>query len=656
MSFERGGAGKSEKRQRLGGGLRGIGMIIIPAWLMFAAMAWLGGCVTGRGPAVTGGPASGDAEATQRMISPGHEPHLARDEFMTLLRKRVKYVFVLYQENRSFDSDFGTFPGAEGLYWPPGPKRGFAQEMKDTNGRPFTVRPFRIPPSVFPADTGDVDHSHSGLVAKMDVVDGVARMDRFAAAEQEKRLQRAPALKAMQYGELTMGYLDGDTIPFLWRYANRFVLFDHVFQLMAGPSTLGNLSIIAAQTGQTQAALHPNERFQGNGDKGPGEPVMDDLAPYWGSRADTNNFGRMPNSASGQTQFNQTYATLPLSMLGEAAAATAGADKDKKVDLGDVQEDVEFLTAKGQKPVAWGWFQEGYSTVPVDPNDGPTDAYGLHASYITHHNGPQYFGYIANNPKLSANIHGLGEFFEALTNEALPPAGGLFFVKGGYRNMLGLKPKCQDPLVQKSFRGDDDHPGYSDAQISEALLAKAINAIARSRYWSQSAIIITWDDSEGNYDHVAPPIRSYGPDHSVISDGPRVPLIILSPYARAHAIAHETGDHGSVVKFADALFGLQPLATLPDEQRGREAGKKEFDEDDWGPDDARTSKVSDLTCAFDPARLEDPGKALPPEYAIIPDEVVTNLGWWGMKDVGVQAVPPPEGVSDAPPANFSPRP
>jgi len=64
--------------------------------------------------------------------------------------------------------------------------------------------------------------------------------------------------------------------------------------------------------------------------------------------------------------------------------------------------------------------------------------------------------------------------------------------------------------VQKNFLGDDDHPAYSDAQISEAMVAEAINKIANSPYWSQCAIIITWDDSEGDYDHVQPPLRTYG--------------------------------------------------------------------------------------------------------------------------------------------------
>ena len=126
--------------------------------------------------------------------------------------------------------------------------------------------------------------------------------------------------------------------------------------------------------------------------------------------------------------------------------------------------------------------------------------------------------------------------------------------------------------MQKNFLGDDDHPAYSDAQISEALVTEAINKIAASPYWGQSAIIVTWDDSEGDYDHVPPPIVTAGPDKSVISFGPRVPLILISPFAKAGYISHDQGSQSSVVKFIDTVFGLPPLATLPDELLGRYLG------------------------------------------------------------------------------------
>ncbi|HTP59387.1 MAG TPA: alkaline phosphatase family protein, partial [Spirochaetia bacterium] len=219
-------------------------------------------------------PSTGDPAVQKYAVAASQKTVLPPDQLVRLLRQHIKYVFVLYQENRSFDSYFGTFPGVDGLYsQPPGKTPGFFQVLTNTDGTQSTIQPFRIGPREFAADTDDVDHSHALLAAKMDVANGAAKMDKFAAVEEAKYAKgAAPSLMAKQFGELTMAYMDGDTVPFLWRYANRFVLFDRIFQSMVGPSTPGNLAIIAAQSGQTQEALHPDRAYQGNGNQGKGEP------------------------------------------------------------------------------------------------------------------------------------------------------------------------------------------------------------------------------------------------------------------------------------------------------------------------------------------------------------------------------------------------
>src|SRR5262249_38831999 len=78
-------------------------------------------------------------------------------------------------------------------------------------------------------------------------------------------------------------------------------------------------------------------------------------------------------------------------------------------------------------------------------------------------------------------------------------------------------------------------------------------AIGNSAYWSNTAIIITWDDWGGWYDHVSPKvINSY-------EYGFRVPLIVVSPYAKAKYISHTTHDFGSILKFIEVTFGVQSL-------------------------------------------------------------------------------------------------
>ena len=546
-------------------------------------------------------------------VSPDREPKMSQEALIELLRKKVKYVFVLYQENRSFDSYFGTFPGAEGLFSHPANQTpGFTQGLLNTDGTTTTIQPFRIGPSeacpmstatvggvtsaapCYAADTDDIDHSHVRIVAKMDVQNNVAQMDQFALVEQAKYIPSGKLLKAKQFGELAMAYEDCDTVPLLWDYADKFVLFDHIFQQMTGPSTPGNLAIIGAQTGQTQWALHRDEAYTGTGGSTKGVPVTNDLDPFWGSALDpTAPPDRMPVANNGKgtanPQINLTFATLPLTLAGGSLQDVVQSDEDPAGDLADVQDDIPFISKLKNAAVPFGWYEEGYDKEPTDA--GPVDANGTHASYITHHNGPQYFGYVSNNSQMRMQLHGLGDFFTAVENSTLPKQGGVFFVKGGFQNLFNLKPVDPDANVQLNFLGDDDHPAYSDAQISEAMVAEGINKIAASPYWSQSAIIITWDDSEGDYDHVPLPIRTFGPDNSQISNGPRVPFLLISPYARTHYISQAQGSHSSVVKFIDTLFNLPPLALLPDELRGRELGKQEFGQDDLGPEDALTEGI-----------------------------------------------------------------
>jgi phospholipase C len=597
------------------------------------------------------------------MSSPAPASPLSRAQEVALLRQKIKYVFVIFQENRSFDSYFGTFPGARGFFsQPPSETPGYTQPLMNVDGTMTTIQPFRIGPAQFAADTDDVDHSFARMAAKMDIQKGIPLMDRFALMEEMKWVPagQKPSLKAKQYGELDMAYEDCDTVPFLWNYASRFTLFDNFFQHTIGPSTPAAINLIAAQTGETQWVKHPEtaNNTPANAAKGNGEPVVSDNNPLWGSSDDHSGSGMPinPNDKPGG-QLNQTYATLPLTLQGGTVKTAVSADRDAANDLADVQQDISAIAARNGETKPWGWYEEGYDHEPTDPPGAPAD--GSHKSYIAHHNGAQYFGYIANNPTLAANMHGLNDFFEAIQAKSLPQQGGLFYVRGGYQNIGGLKPVDPDPTVQKQFLGDDDHPAYSDAHISEALVARTVNAIARSSYWDQSAIIITYDESEGNYDHVAPRIFANAPDGTSLGSGPRIPLIVISPFAKAHVISHELGDQASVIKFVDTLFNLPPLADLPDELEARVLGEKKLGQSNLGPADDLTPGIGELLTAFDDDRLVGHMPALPADYAEIPDNVVDTLPPYGDKGcsaIGMVPVDIATGINNPIPSDFNPRP
>lgn len=155
-------------------------------------------------------------------------------------------------------------------------------------------------------------------------------------------------------------------------------------------------------------------------------------------------------------------------------------------------------------------------------------------------------------------------------------------------------------------------------------------------------------------------LRSYGPDGSLITNGPRVPLLVISPYARTNYISQLQGSQSSVVKFIDAVFGLPPLALLPDELNGRFLGFLEFGQLDLGPEDALTPGISDLTDAFSPSRLRGFAPPLPASYVAVPENLIQNLpATWatgGCQYLGITTTDRAPGIPNPIPADFNPRP
>ena len=619
--------------------------------------------------------------------APADEPALSHAAKLALLRKKVKYVFVLFQENRAFDMHLGTFPGARGLFSQPASQTaGFRQPLVDTDGKTTTISPFLIPTAVadvngktvqiYPADTDSVDHSHTGIDNSLDVIQGgVALNDRYALNEEGLTTKNGkivsiktgsaptsnPTLAQKQKGELVMAHDDCQTVPFMWQFADHFTLFDNMHQTIIGPSTPNALAMIAGQSGQTQWALHPET---GSGNSNPvvmatgGEPVVSDPGPFPGSNYDTtpNKPPYGPNDVSpASPTLNQTYATLPLSFMGKSIQATIQSDLNPALDLLDVQDDIRTIASNRIAPTNWGWYQEGYDLEPTD-----TAGTATHDTYITHHNAPQYFGYIGDNPKVVSNLHGLGDFYGDVAAKKLPAAGGVFYVRGGYGNNDGLVPLDPNPTVRAAFPGSDDHPGYSDTQIAESLLADEVNAIAASPYWKDSAIIITYDETDGLYDHAQPDIRQFDPEGNPLAGGPRIPLIVISPYSRVHAVSHEYTEHSSVIKFINEMFKLVPLADLPDEARGRKLGQQEFNQANLGPDDGESSPAGDLLSAFDNSRLSGEMATLPASYAMIPAATVKSLPHYGGNGCTALNIIPTDyqggKLMDPAPSDFNPRP
>ncbi|WP_237479188.1 phospholipase C [Lichenibacterium dinghuense] len=614
---------------------------------------------------------------------PSLAPKLTYAQKQALLKQHIKYVFVLFQENRSFDHYFGTFPGARGLF--SGGKLntglpGAVQPIVNTDGSVGTISPFLIPQTVtaangkavplYPADLGDVDHGHTGIAVGIDVDPATnrSRNDRFAIDNEglttdasgalvSKATNMAattkPTLAQKQTAELVMAHVDCDTVPFLWQYADRFALFDNFHMTVDGPSTPNAIAMIAGQGGETQYVKHPDQVAY--------EPVLGDPGPFPGSNLDKSAVKPPFNPADenpNKPTLPQTYASLPLSFMGPQIQQIIKSDENPAMDLLDVQNDILQIAKHNKTNVPWGWYQEGYDHEPFDT--GANNAAST-ASYIVHHNGPQYFGYVGDNPQELLHLHGLGDFYTDIANRALPAGGGVFYVRGGYNNLDGLVPQDPNPTVQAAFKGNNDHPAYSDSQISEAALADAVNAIAMSPYWKDSAIIITYDESDGYYDHASFEIRSYSPDGLPYAAGSRIPAIVISPYGLAHVAEHSYAEHSSIIRFINNLFGLTPLAELPDEASARAAGLAAYGQPRLGPADSdQVWQMSDMSNAFDNARLTGAQPPLPPAYAMIPPAQVHSLPHYGGQGCRTLHITPTDYRNGTPvdpaPADFNPRP
>ncbi len=589
---------------------------------------------------------------------------LSHEEKLALLRQEVKYVFVLFQENRSFDFYFGSYPGADGLYsQPPEQTPGFAQPIVNVDGTVGTIRAFRIPATItdrngrsvplYPQDTASVNHSHVTSVQKLHLdANDVAANDRYAVAEEGIVLKdgvpnHAPTLARKQMGELVMAHVDCDTVPFLWQYADRFTLFDHFMDTVIGPSGPNALAMISGQSGATQWMLHPELADAPNGSN---LPMLGNPHPLW-DRSFTMD---QADKAHGRSKFpeeNMTYATLPLSFMGDAIKDTTAHDLDGLHDLMDVQDDIEKIAGHGVSAVNWGWYQQGYGHEPTDPAGK-----ALHLGYVAHHNAPQYFGYIANNPDVAKHMHGLQDFFDDVAGKRLP-ASGVFYVRGGYGNIRGMHPVDPNPRLAGVYNGNDDHPGYADTAISEALLAEEINAIAASPYWPQSVILIAYDESDGLYDHVRPRVRAHDSKSVAMNQGPRIPFLMISPYSVAHGISHEPAEHSSIIKMIDELNGLIPLADLPDEEKARAIGQKTRGEKDLGPADDKVEGVGDLLSGFDDQRLRGKKPLLPASYATIDPAELTHIphrAGQGCRSLGI--TPTDAHLPNPIPNDFNPRP
>jgi len=533
-----------------------------------------------------------------------------------LVNQKVKHVFVIVQENHTFDNFFGLYPGTNGQTVEnlasataqaddcvPDPEAGSCQ-------RPFLITTNTASPN-YVIDAPDIGGGSNSRFGQQFAVDG-GKMDRFLLENEASNpltttptpLPASPTATQVAAHSNALNIMttyDCDTLPYLWYYAKNFALFDHYFQANTGQSTPGNVQLFAGQIGQTEVAAGKApvlSTLSGTGYTD-GLPLGDDANP-----PDTTLSFRPSFAAQATPDQNQSISVASLPVLLNPAEDAAAV---KANVTGLISQDMTLEAKAARASIPWAWYEEGLDY----PMDGTAKG-----TWSQHHTAPLYFDYINNANSQFGNASTLRDntytngLISDIQSGALP-SEGVFWVKGGATaSTFPFKPA--DPTLANGgyFTGDDDHPGSgsADHQVAEAYVAAMINAIAQSKYWKDSVIILTWDDSGGMYDHYPP--TAFGgvcPDDKTgtfagqpCGEGLRLPMIVISPFAKNGAVVHDMSDAGSVSKFIEAVFALPTLASLPNEVAGESTG--------LAPADANAA-IGDLTGALDINKLN--GSAAP---------------------------------------------
>jgi phospholipase C len=438
----------------------------------------------------------------------------------------IKHVVVIFDENNSYDHYFGTYPkatntgGTKFKAKKGTPKNDNLVTSKNLTSNPNLYKPFRLGPDQ--AVTCDQNHAYGA--EQLAVNNGA--MDQFV-----QHVSTDTCAGLFGTPGLTMGYFDGNTVTGLWNYAQNFAMSDSFFGSNFGPSTPGAINLAAGNThGFTQADA--NTGVQVNPPPGLSAP---DAAGVGSMIGDPQPF----------------YDDCSSHAAGNALTKGTGRN------IGDL------LNAKG---VTWGWFQGGFApTVPsaggslaVCGKTSTNVAGGSSADYIPHHNPFSYYATTANPHHLApSSIKAVGKqdqanhnydlsvFAQAIKAKSLPSVS--FLKAGGYQ---------------------DGHAGYSDPIDEQHFLVDQINLIQKSKYWKDTAIVVAYDDSDGWYDHRAPKITNgsniAGQDSAMCAGvpagggyagrcgpGPRLPMLVISPFARANYVDHHTTEQASILRFIE---------------------------------------------------------------------------------------------------------
>ena len=424
--------------------------------------------------------------------------------------RHINHFVVIYLENHSFDNLYGTFPGANGLN---GADPAHTIQV-DLSGHVFKCLEQNDPQLTSPPLPADACSTANGDAFNSHFTNAPFRIDGYVPPDMKTRdlvhryyqnqvqIDGGKNDKFVAVSDakgLSMGVYDTANLP-LAEYAKRYTLADRFFQGAFGGSFLNHQWLIAPRTPPFAGAAS-------DGGACDIHTVLDaNRLPVAGKDLP------LTTKADGDWAVNTIQPFNPPFL--------AGTPDCRRLPPLDGTTIGDRLTGAG---IDWAWYSGGWNDAVAGHPD-PLFQY--------HHQPFAYFANYAPGTSGRSHLRDESEFLAAARSGNLPAVS---FVK--------------------PVGAENEHPGYADLSRGEQHTAELIEAVRSSHDWKKTAIVVTYDENGGFWDHVAPPVVDrWGP-------GTRVPTLVISPRARRHFVDHESYDTTSILATIERRYGLAPLGT-----------------------------------------------------------------------------------------------
>jgi phospholipase C len=587
--------------------------------------------------AVAAALATGGAAATAATAATAAPKAGAHAVFFHRTSTPIKHVVVIFQENVSFDHYFGTYPNAANTSGQTFTAKRHTPSVDGLTNALLTANPNGVNPRRYdPTNVNDVltcdqDHNYAD---EQKAFDG-GKMDMFPQTVGNGGGSSPEGTKCVA-GDV-MNYYDGNTVTALWNYAQRYAMGDNSYNTTFGPSSPGAINLVSGNTGNVDmthtanspsiaTATSPNADLTADGLGGfsltsDAQPYYDDCSTRDAVAMSGTNIGDELNARGLSWGWFQG-GFRPSTSFADALAAVGATGQPTSTFIPD-----QFKAAGFNKLVPHSSNQGICDAVhavgagltsPLTPGTGQ---WGFKDDYIPHHEPFEYYASTANPHHLTLPTDASGQ--DTLAGLATVGKDTQSYVSGvpqfdtpnhqydtsDFDQLVAAIAAHQLPpsaLPAVSFLKapgyQDGHGAYSDPLDEQQFVVNEINALQKTPDWHSTAVIINYDDSDGWYDHAYSGVTN--PSTSVADAltgtgmcgsgtplageqgrcgyGPRLPMMVVSPWAKRNFVSHTLTSQTSIAKFIEDNWFLPRITGSFDSVTGSLDNMFDFDHFGFG--------------------------------------------------------------------------